>query len=371
MEGFRSERPEETLEFIESTGIDRELGLKPVSERGEGDAHVVVFRNGKGKHHAGKGTSKTQARVSGVMEAVERDRCRYDESRVIRDPDDPVNPYPEAYRGEPNRWVDALTLPDGEHVQIPIEEVFHPVPEAIAPTHTNGLAAGRTRNEAIVQGLLEVIERDAWSVHEERRAPVEQLDVTGTDVEKVVDSVEAVTGYRPNLRLLPSRVEGVHVVGAVLDTGDPDTTVMGMGASPIPEMAAVRAVLESLQGFELNRLGIESPVRKTMSPELRDILEEKLTPERFRRMNAHWFKTSETVHIDDLERKNFDDVESLLNWLVDRTCEGLGGPVLVADLPDRFEGVHVVRVRVIGALETAVDGVRGRRGTRRALEQVV
>ncbi len=333
---------------------------------------MVVFRDREGRHHAGKGTSDVQAKVSGIMEALERNSCRYDGTLIeTGEPERTVNPYPEAYRAEPRRWVKARALPEDETVWIPAEEVFHPVPEALAPTHTNGLAAGRTREEAIVQGVLEILERDAWSVHEERRTPVEEVDVSGTDVQRVADSVEELTGHRPSLRALPCRVDGVHVMAAVLDTGDPDSTVMGMGASPDPEMAAVRAILEAFQGFELDRLGLESPVRKTMSPELEDVLKEKLTPERFRRMNRHWFETDGTVHVHDLEGNDFEDLERLLEWLVDRTVESLGGPVLVADLPVDVDGLSVVRVRVIGALETAVDGVRGKGSVRRALEQVV
>ena len=58
-------------------------------------------------------------------------------------------------------------------VFVPANAVYHPyIPERIArlfQSNTNGLASGNILEEAIFHGIMEVVERDAWSIFESKR----------------------------------------------------------------------------------------------------------------------------------------------------------------------------------------------------------
>ena len=64
-------------------------------------------------------------------------------------------------------WVWGYDLLREEEILVPACAVYHPYHEdrtLLFTTHTNGIAAGNTMEEAVIHGLAEVIERDAWSI---------------------------------------------------------------------------------------------------------------------------------------------------------------------------------------------------------------
>ncbi|WP_456455652.1 YcaO-related McrA-glycine thioamidation protein [Methanopyrus sp.] len=356
VEGFRAFLPEETLRWIRHRELEREVGVVEKFSDRIGPVPVEIRRR-RSQHgefyHAGKGTTRTQARVSAVMECVERAAAEPREELIERDPEDDKWT-PAWYRTEPREWIEGVDLTTHEPIYVPANEVFHPWLGDTLPSHTNGLSAGRLREEAVVQGLLEVVERDSWSIVEYFRIHPPELEVHG-ELEELRRSLEWEVG-RVELRLLPSRVEGVYVVGAITEAERVEEMVMGFGASPDPEMAVLRALLEVAQGLSMARRGIESPVRKGLG-EFSDT--GKLTPERLKRMNRHWFEPGGTVEIDDLDRViTTGSLEKLTEELVERVAEAGLGRVIEVDLTLDDLNVPVVRMRVTGASEYVIDGAR-------------
>lgn len=131
------------------------------------------------KVHAGKGATALAARISAVMEAiervsaerVERSRVRTATYRQLRreHPDrviDPCTfdlPFETGYR--PDReiaWIEGYDLHDAHDVWVPLDVVISPAVEGVCTgVDTNGLAAGNTYTEAVLHALYELIERDA------------------------------------------------------------------------------------------------------------------------------------------------------------------------------------------------------------------
>ncbi|MHC1580875.1 MAG: YcaO-like family protein [Methanopyraceae archaeon] len=351
VEGFRTEEPATTLEWLRERSIPDRLGLERAASGEVGGVPVRVYLRpaSAGRQvHAGKGTTEEQSAVSGIMESVERASAEPDHHDALRDPE-PGNVWvPPWYRTEPRGWMPAEDLTEGGTVHVPANEVLHPWPEDELPSHTNGLAAGRTREEAIVQGLLEVLERDAWSVFEYHREPAPELRLHGR-LERLRLAIGEDVGGEIHLRLLPSRVPGVYAVGAVAEAPSVREMVLGFGCSPDPEMAALRALLEVAQGVFMAREGFEGARR--VGP-----MGGKLTPERLKRINRHWFRSEGEVELDDLENELATrSLDKLLKELVDRVRESGLGRVIAADLTRDDLGVPVVRVRVTGAAELAVD----------------
>ncbi|WP_456481788.1 YcaO-related McrA-glycine thioamidation protein [Methanopyrus sp.] len=356
VEGFRAFLPEETLRWIRRGELERRAGVVEKFSDRVGPIPVEIRRR-RSRHgefyHAGKGTTRVQARVSAAMECVERAAAEPREELIERDPGGD-RWVPTWYRTEPREWVEGVDLTTHEPVYVPANEVFHPWPGDALPSHTNGLSAGRLREEAVVQGLLEVVERDSWSIVEYFRVHPPELRVHG-ELEELRRSLEREVG-RVELRLLPSRVEGVYVVGAVTEAERVEEMVMGLGASPDPEMAVLRALLEVAQGLSMARRGIESPVRKGLGE---FPAPEKLTPERLKRLNRHWFEPEGTVEMDDLDRViTAGSLEKLTGELVERVAEAGLGRVIEVDLTSEELGVPVVRMRVTGASEYAIDEAR-------------
>lgn len=218
--GHRSVAPEKTLKKYQHlvspiTGVVRML--EPVSEA-EGIAHVYMA----GHNHAlkmerldhlkqslrnassGKGVSETQARVSALCEAVERysgERTggevtvteSYTEMRA-RHGEDAIHPnavmrFSERQLAEYEQWNAKKsrfnrvteTLPDNQaidwtpvwslsherHKYLPTQLLYYASPASAACDKfysfgcSNGNASGNTREEAILQGFFELVERDA------------------------------------------------------------------------------------------------------------------------------------------------------------------------------------------------------------------
>lgn len=189
LETHRSKTPDSTLKFIEK--VKETAGM--LSFRNASDVDrigISVFTcdrirpDGSKTSHTGKGVSPIQAQVSITMEAIERYCSEFREEyrgKLVRgsftflkknsnvlDPQEMILSYESNYH--PNKeidWVWGHDLSSDEDILVPACAVYHPFHQDGAflfSTHTNGIAAGNTYEEAVIHGLAELIERDAWSI---------------------------------------------------------------------------------------------------------------------------------------------------------------------------------------------------------------
>lgn len=138
--------------------------------------------------YSGKGPTRTHARASALMEAVERYCSLSDNStksiirgtfsklskshRKVLHPDEVVEPANSTYNDNESilDFVIGFDLIKNEEVLVPAQLVFSnftskpPSVLAFVYSHTNGLASGNTLEEAVCHALYEVIERDAASI---------------------------------------------------------------------------------------------------------------------------------------------------------------------------------------------------------------
>ena len=137
--------------------------------------------------YGGKGTTKTQAKVSALMESIERYSSMHETNprTALRDsylhlsdscnkvlhPAEVAEPLNPNY--DESSTIDFLTgfdLLNNEEVFVPAELAYyryfpkHPAVSVFQCSHTNGLASGNVLEEAICHALCEVIERDAVSI---------------------------------------------------------------------------------------------------------------------------------------------------------------------------------------------------------------
>lgn len=267
------ERVRPFLKTLGITRIGRQTGLDhigiPVWCAYTPNAKSIVVAQGKGLTDA-------DARTSAVMEAIERavacdpflarnDTC----ASALSDAGERVDLLvPLIAKGRPlPHQTDNMTFAPGEDL-LSHGRVFVPV-EAVSIDRTlsncrywqssDGLASGNTRDEAILHGLLERIERDAhvlWQVLPEPKQHLRCLAPDAFDDENVSSLATRIEDAGVMLRMFDMTSDvGIPCIGAFLAAktalASPapryiDVT-FGCGAHPSPERAAIRALTEAAQ----------------------------------------------------------------------------------------------------------------------------
>ena len=154
-------------------------------------------------------------------------------------------------------------MQDGKLAVIPFKSMktgsISYIPESILRAYyfTNGSCAGNTRNEALVQGLSEMIERYATTqIMTGRLTPPLIPDEAFASIpvlKHAIDTIRHMDGY--DLRIMDASCGiGLPVVAAVLTDRIHAKTVLRFGAHPRFEIALERCLTEILQGRHIDRL---------------------------------------------------------------------------------------------------------------------
>lgn len=253
---------------------------------------LYFLREGFRKRSGGKGTARDQAMASAIGESIER-YCGVftgDEPRTrtsahtLRDSalwPNAVMGYSEAQlagRAEQNaydsrvRWVPEPFDPDAEVDWTPLVQLdpdgrpggvrylptaccYYGVPPAgpcFAVADSNGCAAGNTVAEAVLQGLLELVERDCVAIWWYGRHRRPGIDLDGAGHSYATRLLRHYHGLGrelwaldlthdlgiPTVAALSRRIEGPH-----------EDIILGFGCHPHPDVALVRALTELNQSL--------------------------------------------------------------------------------------------------------------------------
>ena len=235
--------------------------------------------------HLGKGVDKETARISAVMEAVERvsaeefegqsRRATYVEltssGASVADPLSFDLPPLTSYRPDlPFEWVEGWELVSARPIWVLADLARSPAQEGILDqVDTNGLAAGFTRGRAVRSAILEIVERDAVSQHhffqqyghegECRRAERRRIDLDSLpSVPKALAELARDAGLKLVLEDLTTDFEIPVISSTLIDPSFSDAAgpmplvVEGWGADLRAGAAVTHAILESFQ----SRLGV-------------------------------------------------------------------------------------------------------------------
>ncbi|MCP1715097.1 ribosomal protein S12 methylthiotransferase accessory factor [Methanocalculus alkaliphilus] len=374
IETHRAVSPESTLERVEpllpQAGITRVADITGLDRLG-----IPVFScirptaaGGAISVYNGKGATPVAARVSAIMEGIERCSAEMEKPPVTvarysdllsREP--AVNPVdlilpsgadPDA----PLPWVAGYDILREEEVLLPAHAVYHPVARACSPlfrTNTNGIASGNTLEEAIFHGLMEVIERDAWSIVEATRYTGERIiDISDPMSREIIDRFSH-AGIDLTIRNITSDI-GIPTCAAVADDTvllDPSLLVTGMGTHTTPEIAILRALTEVAQ----SRLTqIHGAREDTVVADMR----RQIGYERTKRLNGYWFRENGDVGFSSLPTYTSDDLLTDIRHVCAKLDSAGYDRVIVSDLTRPDMGVPVVRVVVPGLEVYAMDQER-------------
>jgi len=366
----RTRTPEETLAAVEplmeDIGVTEVVDLTPLDRLG-----IPCFAAmrpsrawGSVQIHPGKGSDPKQARVSAMMEAVERFSAEYradpmqlasfEEIGVAKavDPQDLILPRRLAM-GEKVHWTEGWDLLNEEQVWVPSNAVFFPYDTRgmVTPLFRpdpNGLGAGNTREEAILHGLLEVVERDALSQATRENRLGKRLVLPGEGIARHLLERCQAAGLSVHLWLVAGRTR-VPVVAAAADdpaARDPALLVMGSGAHTDPGIAAIRALTEMAHSRVIHFHG------DGKNPERQEMVQ-RIGYDRMKRVNRAWFAEGEEVSLPQVHGLATDTIDGDIRAVI----RELGGQIqrlCICDL-SRTE-IPVVRV-VVPGMEVSILNV--------------
>ena len=222
--------------------------------------------------HSGKGITSEASRAGAILEAIEFEVAEAPTGKFSVASASDINPEERLAIEDcfptrssivnnltPLAWEEATNIQNGSVRLIPSDLVWlvcriKHQPLMHLQMGSNGLASGGSLEDAILGGLYEIIERDAWTLHQylldycgvmPKRTPLVNLP------QRLETLVRKIEGAGVKLHLFEITNDySVPVYSAILldRTGNCAGTFGGYGAHLNAEIAAVRAITEAIQG---------------------------------------------------------------------------------------------------------------------------
>ena len=328
--------------------------------------------------YGGKGISKDHAKASAMMEGFERysaEKQDDDETVIatvaeIGEKGDYIDPKSLNLNQKFEKtdlsdmtleWNMSHDLISGEEYYVPSIAVFHPYihdnsVESPFKSNTNGLASGNVLEEAILHGIFEVIERDAWSIFEMTHKNYSQINIDSIESELITDIIDKFESEGIKIKLMDFTADiNIPTIAASADdtvTRDAGLLTLGIGTHLDPEVAILRALTEVAQSRATQINGArEDTVRADFAREA--------GYERMKRINKYYFKQEEDqIDLSDIENKSTTSITKDLEIVKDELIANDIKQILYADLTRPEIDVSVVRV-IIPEMELyAIDPTR-------------
>ena len=351
---------------LDRIGLPIYTAIRPTAEEGS----ISVY--------GGKGISKDHAKASAMMEGFERYSAERQESDDIIiatveeigqhggfiDPKKLNLPKDIEKKGIENlslEWSKSHDIISGNEYYIPTNAVFHPYThdnsvQSLFKSNTNGLASGNILEEAILHGMLEVIERDAWSIFELTHKNYAQIDIESIESEIIRDIIDKFESEGIKIKLMDFTADiKIPTIAASADdtvTKDAGLLTLGMGTHLDPEVAVLRALTEVAQSRATQINGArEDTVRADFAREA--------GYERMKRINRFYFKEEEEqIRLSDIENKSTSSITKDIEIVKDELIANDIEKILYVDLTRSEIDVNVVRV-VIPEMEVyTIDPTR-------------
>lgn len=197
---------------------------------------------------------KQGQRAYGFQDLIPYSQAQYANFNDNEHPDSDLKQAAIPYKDEGVHWLPTWSLTEGERVYVPLTQCFSNIPfsdDIFGRWHSNGCAAGNTVEEAILQALFELIERDATAIwwYNKLTPPIfDVVRINADNLAKLDKCLSPNDDFGHNYWVLDLTTDlGVPVMGAIGRDKKTGGLVMGFGCHLIPEMAAQRALTELCQ----------------------------------------------------------------------------------------------------------------------------
>ena len=362
--------PEKTIEInedkLKTAGITRIADITDLDRIGLPIYTAIrpTAEEGAVSIYGGKGITKDHARASAMMEGFERysaERQDSDEVTIasldeISDLGEYINPeslnLPKDFKKQSLdsmklEWSPVKDIISDKEYYIPTNAIYHPYIhgndcESLFKSNTNGLASGNILEEAILHGIFEVIERDAWSIFELTHKNYAQIDLDSIESDIVNDTIDRFESNGIKIKLMDFTADiNVPTIAASADdtvTRDAGLLTLGMGTHLDPEVAILRALTEVAQSRATQINGArEDTVRADFAREA--------GYERMKRINKYYFREEdEKISLSSIENKSTTSITADLEIVKDELIANDIDKILYYDLTRPELDVSVVRV---------------------------
>jgi ribosomal protein S12 methylthiotransferase accessory factor YcaO len=224
------------------------------------------FNKKQDQHYFGKGLSSNQNFASACFEFIERYCARMRPGDVITESsfdeliDLAIDPQhfnlaenSSFLRAKKIDWVWGYSLSRKVPVLVPANLVFCPYltsnnDKYIVMSDSNGLASGNNMEEAILHGLLEIIERDQVFISEYNRLPFKRIipeSVPGAckpTIDRLTDK-----GYQVSILSGTTDIPVPFMAAFIQHKKNPSNCSVAYGSYPDPALAIERALTEAIQ----------------------------------------------------------------------------------------------------------------------------
>ncbi|WP_281353015.1 YcaO-like family protein [Allomesorhizobium camelthorni] len=315
----------------------------------------------------GKGTDEASAKASALMEAVEL-YCAEHTRLPLRlgrycdlSPDNAIDvallPHRRGRDFDPELpilWTWVTDICRDTNVLVPFEMIHTdftlPLPQGTGffPMTSTGLASGNCLAEALVHGLCEVIERDAYARWQSKfTAKRTAVDIDTIACPMTSTLVDRILGSGCTLQLEDITTDvGVPVLFAQISGAGEGSLITerpagGFGCHPDRNWACVRAITEAVQSRMARIVG----------------LRDDLTGREFASSVPREGNDEEKIaskSINGIESAVSELIEEDLRWVLGRLRKANRRSVLVADLSPRDAPFCVVKVIVPGLASPSV-----------------
>lgn len=231
-------------------------------------SEIAMYCEEEFAYHGGKGYSKYQAYKSAIGEAYERycskilgnEITKFDTyENLIKMNINTFNPF-EVLNKENNNlnyshkkvyeWCLVTDLTDNKKIYIPSNMIFFPYTRdndyhMISQT-TTGLACGNYIEEAILQAILEIVERDSYVIKYLENIPLPTIDLsTDKELYKISKYLKKMD-IKLHIKHLNTKY-GIHVVHCTTQSTKFPIFTHGAGAALDIKTAIRRAIIECIQ----------------------------------------------------------------------------------------------------------------------------
>ena len=343
--------------ITEITHLDR-IGLPVFS------AIRPTSQDGAISIYGGKGISSEHAKASAMMEGFERysaeKQCENLVTGTVSEISSKGNTIdveslnlPKDFKKENIElfnleWNICHDLISGDDYYVPSNAIYHPYVlednscQSLFKSNTNGLASGNSLEEAILHGMFEVIERDAWSIFELTHKNYKQIDLDSIESETVNDAISKFSENDIKIKLMDFTADvNIPTIAASADDTllkDAGLLTLGIGTHLDPEVAVLRALTEVAQSRATQIHGArEDTVRADFA--------RTAGYERMKRINKCYFQEEdEKIRLSDIENRSTDSITKDIDIVLDELKSNEIEHVLYYDLTRPELNVNVVRV---------------------------
>lgn len=343
--------------ITEITHLDR-IGLPVFS------AIRPTSQDGAISIYGGKGISSEHAKASAMMEGFERYSAEKQDENLVTGTVSEISSkgntidieslnLPKDFKKENIElfnleWNICHDLISGDDYYVPSNAIYHPYVlednscQSLFKSNTNGLASGNSLEEAILHGMFEVIERDAWSIFELTHKNYKQIDLDSIESETVNDAISKFSENDIKIKLMDFTADvNIPTIAASADDTllkDAGLLTLGIGTHLDPEVAVLRALTEVAQSRATQIHGArEDTVRADFA--------RTAGYERMKRINKYYFQEEdEKIRLSDIENRSTDSITKDIDIVLDELKSNEIEHVLYYDLTRPELNVNVVRV---------------------------